>query len=476
MDIKSNTFQQLTFNLKPNVKHDTMEGKPYLVVPMVMMTEGVLNGSNGPLFYPADELAKLPVIWNHKPVVVYHPSTGTACSPDVLSARKVGVIMNTRFEDNKLKADAWLEESRLKAVDKRILTAMNENKMMEVSTGLFTDNESMAGEFNGKPYEAIARNYRPDHLAILPDLKGACSIEDGAGLLRLNEEKNDTIINGISFQQIRDLITAKLRESKKNAWVTDVFDSYFIYSTDDMMDSKLFQQKYSIKKDVIKIEGIATPVVRSIEYKTVDGKPITNLRKDSNMNKEKLVEQLISNASTKWGDGDKEFLMSQDEATLEKMLPIKNAIEDIEAEKAKKKKEEEEAAKKNADDPEAAKKKKEEEEAAAKEAEKNSEKVTAKEYIANAPKEIQDVLTNGLNSYNKEKTRLIGMITANKKNSFTKEQLGVKNVDELKAIAMLAADEKQEKEISYNGQGDVEDITENEAEEPLATPVMNFKK
>ena len=384
--------------------------------------------------------------------------------------------MNTRFEDNKLKADAWLEESRLKAVDKRILTAINENKMMEVSTGLFTDNESMAGEFNGKPYEAIARNYRPDHLAILPDLKGACSIEDGAGLLRLNEEKNDTIINGISFQQIRDLITAKLRESKKNAWVTDVFDSYFIYSTDDMMDSKLFQQKYSIKKDVIKIEGIATPVVRSIEYKTVDGKPITNLRKDSNMNKEKLVEQLISNASTKWGDGDKEFLMSQDEATLEKMLPIKNAIEDIEAEKAKKKKEEEEAAKKNADDPEAAKKKKEEEEAAAKEAEKNSEKVTAKEYIANAPKEIQDVLTNGLNSYNKEKTRLIGMITANKKNSFTKEQLGVKNVDELKAIAMLAADEKQEKEISYNGQGDVEDITENEAEEPLATPVMNFKK
>jgi len=461
--MKKNSFQEITFNIKPKVRHDVMEGKPYMVVPMIMMTEGVLNGSNGALLYPAEELAKLPVVWNHKPVVVYHPSNGSACSPDVLSARKVGVIMNTVFEDNKLKAEAWLEESRLKTVDERILTAINENKMMEVSTGLFTDNESMEGVWGDKPYEAIARNYKPDHLAILPDLKGACSIEDGAGLLRLNEEKKDTVINGRSFNQIRDLLDSELQKTKKGAWVSDVFDSYFVYS----MGNILFKLNYSIKKDVLKIEGIPVEVVRSVEYKTKNGKSILNLKKDYAMNKEQLIESLISNKATKWEESDKEFLMAQDDAALEKMIPIKN-------EKTKEEIAAEEEAAKTAEE----KKKKEEEKAAAsKNEESGNEKETAQSFIEKAPKEIQDVLTNGLNTYNKEKARLVGFITSNKKNTFTKEQLESKNVDELKAIAKLAADENQQKEANYNGQLDAGDIDLNEEqEEPLKTPVMNFDK
>ena len=62
---------------------------------------------------------------------------------------------------------------------------------MEVSTGLFTENVQANGVFGGKAYHAIATNYRPDHLAILPDQIGACSIEDGAGLLRVNVKNRD---------------------------------------------------------------------------------------------------------------------------------------------------------------------------------------------------------------------------------------------------------------------------------------------
>ena len=60
---------------------------------------------------------------------------------------------------------------------------------MELSTGLFTDNDETAGVSpKGRNYEAVARNHRPDHMAVLPDQVGACSINDGCGVL-VNEEK-----------------------------------------------------------------------------------------------------------------------------------------------------------------------------------------------------------------------------------------------------------------------------------------------
>lgn len=488
--MKNNNFQKITFNLKPKVRHDVLGGKPYLVAPMVMMTEGVHNGSNGPLFYPSDELAKLPVVWNHKPIVVYHPTKGTACSPDVLNARGVGMIMNTVFEDGKLKAEAWLEESRLKIVDERILNALNEGTMMEVSTGLFTDNEEVAGDWNGESYTAIARNHKPDHLAILPDMQGACSVEDGAGLLRLNAENGEVVLNIdgklkkyitenketigqrinvlvnniMGYDQTRRLLQGALNAKNKDgmvgAWIEEVYDDFFIYES----QGKFYKQKYSKENDTVKVDGVAEEVVRHIVFKDKKGKDVvsnnkTN-RKDYAMNKDKMIEQLISNAATKWQESDKEFLTSLSEDVLEKMLPVENAMTA-----------EEIAAKKKADEEEAATCAAKNKAAAATEnaAEKPQ---TAQDYIAKAPKEVQDVLTNGLNSYNKEKAKLIGVITANKKNMFTKEQLETKNLEELQAIANLAAPSKT---VSYDGQGDVDDVTSNQ-EEPLTTPVMNFKK
>jgi hypothetical protein len=185
-------FERITANVAGSVRRDRMEGRDYLVVPMIMMCEGVHNGSNGPLYYPAPEMARMPAVWNHKPIVIYHPTrngtAASACDPDVISSRKVGVVMNNVFIENKWRAEAWLEEDRLRAVDPRVLTMIENNEMSEVSTGLFTENEATPGTWNGEEYVAIARNYGPDHLAILPDIKGACSIEDGAGLLRANAE------------------------------------------------------------------------------------------------------------------------------------------------------------------------------------------------------------------------------------------------------------------------------------------------
>lgn len=178
-------FQKVVANIGGSVRHDRMGGRDYLVAPMVMLTEGVHAGTNGPLFYPQEELKKFPEVWNHKPVVVYHPiANGTAmsaCQPDVLSTRGIGIVMNAHW-DGRLKAEAWIEETRVAQVDKRVLETLQQGTVMEVSTGLYTENEVAPGEWNGEKYTEIARNHRPDHLALLPDEKGACSVADGAGL------------------------------------------------------------------------------------------------------------------------------------------------------------------------------------------------------------------------------------------------------------------------------------------------------
>ncbi len=168
-------------------KVQKLEGRPHIVVPVVMGVAGVWDGSNGPLLYAADDLKASVPLWNGKPVVVYHPDMRTNCTaghPDVFNRQRVGTIFNARFDGSRLKAEAWLDPERLTVIAPKVLASVKNGLMMEVSTGLFTENQPMPGRYDGVPYTAIARNHRPDHLAILPDQIGACSIAMGAGLCR----------------------------------------------------------------------------------------------------------------------------------------------------------------------------------------------------------------------------------------------------------------------------------------------------
>lgn len=158
-----------------------LEGRDHYVVSVVMLQVGTFDGSNGPVTYLANELEESAELWNGKPLVVYHPvmygqSVG-AGDPDVMNRQKIGTVFNTKFENGKLKAEAWIDADRAWQVDIRVMQAIQNGKKLEVSTGLFMDYEQRNGSM-------IARNYRPDHLAVLPDKVGACSLKDGCGLLR----------------------------------------------------------------------------------------------------------------------------------------------------------------------------------------------------------------------------------------------------------------------------------------------------
>jgi hypothetical protein len=180
------------------IEKKLLEGREHYIVPMVMAVEGVLRGSNGPIFYPVDELRKSVPLWNGKPVVVYHPdmaktTSGYANHPEIFNQQKVGTIFNTRIVGKKLKADAWIDIERVRRVDERVQKTIESKIMMEVSTGLSFPIKEEIGIHNGSEYFAIARNLQPDHLAILPDRRGACSILDGAGLCRNNRIDDEVL-------------------------------------------------------------------------------------------------------------------------------------------------------------------------------------------------------------------------------------------------------------------------------------------
>ena len=176
------------------IRKDVLEGRECLVAPCILLTPGVRNN----VLYPEAELAKTPEAWNGRPLVApTHPTANgkpvTANSKKMLERMGVGRLLNVLWdaERKKLKGEAWVDVVNCKARAPKVLSTLQDGGHMEVSTGLFTDDEfhGNAASFNGKKYKVLARNYRPDHLALLTDEKGACSWEDGAGIPRINAEE-----------------------------------------------------------------------------------------------------------------------------------------------------------------------------------------------------------------------------------------------------------------------------------------------
>lgn len=173
----------------------TFQGRPHLAAPMRLIVPGVLAGSKGPLYYPPEELAAEPHRWDGVPLVGYHPRRGgqpvSARAPDVLEAQGLGVNFATHFSEHGLDSVGYFDIDRVAAFDRllpdryRILPRLRRGEPVELSTGLYTDDEPAepGAVHNGTAYTHVARRHRPDHVAVLPDETGACSLKDGCGVL-----------------------------------------------------------------------------------------------------------------------------------------------------------------------------------------------------------------------------------------------------------------------------------------------------
>ena len=346
------------------VRHEMHQGKAYIVVPVVMMREGVHNGSRGPTLHLAEELGNTPESWNGMPVIIDHPSVDgeyvSANSPEIIETRSVGRVYNAHMDNDKLRAELWLNEDRLRQLSPVALDHVNRQLPLDVSVGIYSDNEEATGEWNGEEYHAIARNYRKDHLALLPGGVGACSWNDGCGIrankkggnqVDTNEQLKEACIKAIiennadrGFQELVQAVRNKIDSLDSESvvhYLQEVYDDAIVYEVRMRVGgTRLYKQTYTFNNGMVELTGDPIEVVREVKYAVASHTGMTRLNYDKFKNKKEVntmsdkvctpcvkerVDNLIANKLTKYSENDREWLQTLAEDQLDKMVPEKVA-------------------------------------------------------------------------------------------------------------------------------------------------------
>ncbi len=330
-------------NMSEKAKIKQLEGQDHLVFPVIAAKEVVMNE----LLYPENELKKNVVSWNGVPITVNHPTKNeqnvSINSPEMLEKFSVGKFFNVRY-DNGVKGEMWFNISQAegKGFDK-VVSGLKDGVMMEVSTGVLAEQNEISGIFKNKEYSGIVKGIIPDHLALLPNDVGACSVDDGCGTHRTNrnvstqssedkgdkqEGKNrmikafnflkDSIFktNEIGNRGIRDQIMDRLQDEfgiDSFVFVEDVFNDFFVYEK----SHKLFKRSYTVDNDDIVSFGNETiEVFRRTEF--IEKKELKTNKKESVMdNKKELVKKILVGESIP--ECEECSLLKLNEETLSKL-------------------------------------------------------------------------------------------------------------------------------------------------------------
>ena len=328
--IKTNVLATASAEIKK------LDGINHMVVPVVAITEGVLNN----IFYSADEINNFVQTWNGVPVPVNHPINNagnavSANSPDIESTTNIGTFYNTKFENGKLKGEIWINIDKAKRLKYGyIVEAFEKNEMMEISTGLYANLIEQAGIYNGKSYKAVATEIRPDHLALLPNQKGACSIEDGCGALRVNEQdccddcrddkikKERSVVynfmqkirnrispdNSIQTNETIEVLTNELDKAHNDkVFIHEVKDDKVFYQLND----KLFSRDIISNDDGLTLGDNVDEVVGNTTYEVLNeanGNDATTTTEETPLEKENKVGDMVANYATLNNDEKKQLV------------------------------------------------------------------------------------------------------------------------------------------------------------------------
>jgi len=436
-----------------NIKH--------IIVPVVMMTEGVRAGNKGPILHTQAIMAASASAWNGMPVTISHPKDdqGNFISAASAGVNPVGYIRGTVMDGNKLRGEVVLNELTLIGASALAHTSIMAGTPLEVSIGAFSAISDEAGDYNGTVYSGITQNYTPDHLALLPGEHGACGWNDGCGI-RVNAKNNQINSNIIIMEQKqiderKALSVATLMELNTNigyralvsnlsrmvdSWdgdmayyyLQEVYDDSFVYRKNPKNRPgnmpTLYKQMYTkAQDDTITLNGDAIPVKENTEYIeiTTNNKPKEKTKmKRAEKCTECSVTALIANSLNTFVETDREWLAEQTQEAIDKMTP-KEVQVNKEATKAEEK-------------------------------ELTAETVTAfmanmeqKDIIALLPVTLQANVTAGLELREKTRTETITLITNNSK-EWEAAELQAMECGMLRKIAKTVAPEKAAGIVDYS--------------------------
>ena len=455
-------------------REETLMGRNHLVVPVIALVEMVLQSSSSetPELALAEEFGANPLAWNGRPIVVNHPEIDgekvSASLPQIVDTEKIGEIYNTILDDKKLKLEAWIDLERAESlggvISETVKRLQSGEEIVEISTGLFSNVEAKTGKFNEVDYEGIWRNIVPDHLAILSEATGACSIEDGCGVPRANAAaascpcpaQDDPAGAKSLFAKVKDkwnifriagagmtneakrsFLSTAIREKLGNRWVwlMAVYEDTVVFETDD----GLFELAYSMSDSAVTFsEDEPNPVVARVDFV-----PPLTVNEEGNpvMDKDAFIDKLIANEKNEFKEEDKGWLKNLEEGHLKKFAPLM----EVEAAPEPTPTPAPTSAPAGDGDGEGA-----------------PEPITLEKYIADAPAEVSAVLSEGIRLQEEKRSTLIASVIANERNSFTEDQLKVMDTSLLENIAKLTGNE------DYSGRG----APRTQTTDPNAPPPM----
>jgi len=218
------------------------EGSEHYVVPVVAMVgDSAIRamGSQGYELVPSSELEAAPFTWNGRPVMLNHPvladgSLVSANEPDVFDRFGIGRIYHTRFEEGRLKMEAWINVARASALNddsRAVLDKIAAREMVEVSVGCRISIEPTSGvDARGQSYTGIWRDIVPDHLAMLSvGAVGACSNDLGCGAPRAATQPTTTRSAEVRPMSLIQRLLSKLRLGNEESGPSDNDLRYKLY-------------------------------------------------------------------------------------------------------------------------------------------------------------------------------------------------------------------------------------------------------
>jgi len=320
-------FRFVTAKATGPARDELLMGRTYKVFPAQLVQEQVLHNNLGLTFLPAEDInAEWAEVANAAPVVMNHPTDEngnplSARSPAILNGAGLGFLFNTRAKDGQLKADVYLDTTRSEEVTslQAALESLDAGDPVELSTGFAVAVEETAGVHNGRRYDRIIHPIGFDHLAILSEGVGACSISDGCGL-GVNEGQEpgfwgslrqavDTLIANVrriytpagneSDSDKRQLLADALRKAfgdeDTSVWVEDVFSdaNLVVYEvTGSGEESGTYRVSYLVSDDGAVTFGSPEAVRKVTTYEPVEVQAGNTKKEEEGMNREQMIAHL----------------------------------------------------------------------------------------------------------------------------------------------------------------------------------------
>lgn len=439
------------------LSYKKINGREHAVMPSVLLTEGVHAGSAGPLFYSKDAITRNVQNWNNKPIVDGHPKKDgnyvSAANEWVIEKLQYGFLLNSNGKNAKLSSTAYVDVARADEIQPLLMEKIRAKDPIEVSTGLYYDLSPKQGVWNGESYIGEITNIVADHLAVLVDSVGACSVKDGGGLMVMSSMEGFANLSSAplsskliemfatSTKQVRELILNEMSQDERysallkavrssierfgnswDGWLADVFSKFVVF----MKNGSLFKVDYKLTPTGVELVGDPVSVVRKYVYVTSDEGVTINsglAKENGEMAVSKVtkanVDALI--ASGVFSEAQREALMASDPSIIESAMALNMAKEAAENKPAP--------------------------------VQKKKPSVSLEDWMKDAPEEVRGTFNQLIAANRQAKAELVDDILALETNEFTKEYLESLDFEFLKGMHRMTAGARKQNDFSANGGG-----------------------